>query len=223
MTARRAAATRRSGTRYSSSTQTSLSTGYHWVPECTSDRSPSLTGTLVLGAPDGGTAPQPASGTPPPIKGGVPLSRAVVCVPRRRSTEQPEGADVKELRASLFASLPLRASLCCSCDSEPVRCTVTSSRAVWRALKRCKRAVFGLQEWAALVSSFESDRASPYDLCRWCEHKLQSPHWKVSERDTIGTLPREQRVVDAGATVGAVLDGWGLVLIGVVYGDEVPS
>lgn len=149
--------------------------------------------------------------------------RALVCLPRVRGAEHPEGAEVKELRASLFASLPLRASLCCQCDSTPVVCTVTSSRAVWRALKRCKRAVFGLQEWAALVSSYESGRASPYDLCGWCESKLQRPHWKVSERDTLGQLPRGQRVADAGSTVGDVLAGWGLLLIGVSYGDEVPS
>lgn len=149
----------------------------------------------------------------------------LVCIPRRRSNLEPQGAEVKGLRATLFASLPLRASLCCRCDSTPVRCTVTNSRAVWRALKRCKRAVFGLQEWAALVSSVEDERASPYDMVAWCEQKLRQPHWKISERDTVGGLPRENRrdaSADGGCTVGQVLDAWGLELVRVLYGDEVP-
>ena len=216
-------ARRRTGSKYASSAQVPISTGYQWVPACTSDRSPSLTGALVLDGARSGTAPESASGTPPLYQRGVPVSRSLVCVPRRVSTATFQGTEVKELRATLFASLPLRATLCCQCDSVPVLCAVTSSRAVWRELKRCKRAVFGLQEWAALVSSSESGRASPYDLCRWCETKLKTPHWKVTERDTLGQLPREQRVDDAGSTVGDVLAAWGLLLIGVAYADEVPA
>lgn len=191
-----------------------------------SDRSPKVTETLVPteSATYDRTTPL-ALVLLPPLRGRTSAEelgnrefKRRAATPRRRF----DGDDVLELRAAQWLSLPLRATLCCQLDSSRVRCCVTSSRAVWQALRRLRRAVFGTREWLALVSSFESDRSSPYDLCKWVENKLANAWWRVTERDALGRLPSSSVVATGDARVGDVLAGWGLELERVVYGAELP-
>jgi hypothetical protein len=85
--------------------------------------------------------------------------------------------------------------------------------------------VFGVLEWIELVAAFEDDRANPVSFAQWCDWKAQRPTWKLTRRDAIGCvigsmLPNERR---GFATLGAVLDGWGIHLVRVTYGPESPA
>lgn len=100
---------------------------------------------------------------------------------------------------------------------------LTSARSVWTALRRRKRVVFGVLEWAELVSAFENDRASPATLVEWCDFKLRFPTYRVSKRDALGVIGGEVVGPRNETTLGAVLAAWGLEIERVLYGEDVPT
>jgi hypothetical protein len=141
------------------------------------------------------------------------------------------------LRAELFPFLPLPTTLCGSNVLSGVVLYLTGSEAVWKALRRCNRVVFGLREWIALVSSFAEGRASAASLDEWCEYKRKIPTWKLSLREAMGIEGAEpgrrwgarrfapwawmERRAPCDATVGELFRAWGIQLDDVSYGDEV--
>ncbi len=145
----------------------------------------------------------------------------------RRELQQQKApfaaGDVAALPACWWPLLPLQSSLSCQQTYSPLAVCITSSRAVWQALKRRKRVVFGTLEWFELVSAYEDGRASAVSLAHWCTYKAQMPSWRVLRRDATGligdALPLDQR---GRALVGEVLAAWGLQLEHISYGAEVP-
>lgn len=157
-----------------------------------------------------------------PLKGLLPPT-TTACESRSKIAPRSIvlGSDVLGLRAALFPYLPLPATLCGSSALTGVVLYVTSSAAVWKALRRSGRVVFGLREWMMLVSSFAEGRASVASLDEWCEYKRKLPTWKLTLREAMGVEwePRPH----AQATIGEVFRGWGIELVEVSYGDEVAA
>jgi hypothetical protein len=217
----------KSSTKRASGTQIPLSTGYQWLPDRPSDHPPKITNTPVLTGIRTYDRTAAPTGTHSPLMGvstSLELSSVGFGVRRVKLEDQSlECREVLALRASLLPLLPASVSLCGVTDSKPLALTITTSRAVWMALRRLRRVVFGIQEWSALVSGCEDDRASPYHLIQWCEAKTRRPTWKVNELDTIGQLPKTSRRAGWGASVGQVLDGWGIELRAVHVGAVVPD
>lgn len=212
---------RRSGTKRVSDSQVSLGTEYQSRAERPSDRS------LVVVPIGTGDDSVPVAKTwypRPSTRPGTTLSWHPGQAPTRLLVERRElleSSDVKALPAMHWPSLPLRATLRCLPLFTPLPCYVTNSKAVWSALRRRKQAVFGVLEWAALVSAYENYRANPVSLSEWCEYKCKTPTWRVSKLDAVGVIG-DALEHPQGSLLGAVLDGWGLELVGVAFGAEVP-
>lgn len=139
-----------------------------------------------------------------------------------RGSYHPIGGDVRALPAEHWGQLPLPATLACLDYSSVHPVVLTTSRPVWRALIGLRRAVFGVMEWAELVSAYWDDRANPASFVRWCEYKRVTPAWRLSRREATGAIGDSKRT-PALASVGAVMDAWGIELCAVHYGAEVPQ
>ena len=193
----------------------------------TSDRGVPSTGTLVPTGSRTGTGTAPDDWFPHPLRGcGTSLSRSGA---RKAGTgtSRVDGyqsdADIMDLSAALLPSLPLKVSLVGRSEYDPLPFTVTSSRAVWQALRRLRRVVFGVLEWKALLASVGNDRARPADWLDWCRAKQARPTFKVTLRDTLGRLPASSvEPAPNSLTVGGVFGAFALVLTAVWYGDELP-
>lgn len=163
---------------------------------------------------------------PTPVRGWEPPPRtpSAPILERRSHThrEQLPDEDVRELPAALWGLLPLPASLGCQSYYSSVSVVLTGSKAVWRALRRRRRVVFGTLEWSELVSAFEDERASPASFVKWCDYKAINPAWTLKRRECTGLIG-DARSEPLGSSVGAVLDGWGIELLAVSYGAEVPQ
>jgi hypothetical protein len=214
---------RRTGSKVLSSSQLSLGTQYH----SSRDRSLTFSGSVVLSGSPVHSVPEAASGTPSPRQGGVPLT-APLCGwfgGSLREISEPKIADVDVLLlpAVQWGRLPVCATLYCLQAFEALAVSLTSSERVWRAHRRRGRIVFGLQEWASLVSSFSNDRASAASFAEWCVCKQKQPTWKLTLRDALGCTLGDLRPALASATMGDVLRAWGLALQCVSYDDEVST
>jgi hypothetical protein len=76
-------------------------------------------------------------------------------------------------------------------------------------------------ELAAMALAAEHDRASPAALAQWCEHKAGAgPGWRLTAAEALG--PVAGRFEPRGWPIGRVLAAYGLALVEVVVGDDVP-
>jgi hypothetical protein len=128
---------------------------------------------------------------------------------------------VAALPAALWGLLPLWTTLQCSQRYTALPVIVTNSRAVWVALRSRGGVVFGIHEWAALVSSFENGRASSASFAEWCDIKRRMPTWQLTLKAALGGCVDAQPPLRA--SMGEVLAGWGLWVRAVTYGQEAPT
>lgn len=163
----------------------------------------------------------------PPLRGRTTSrSLSVVLTGYERTTRPtlPECSDVLALPAALWCSLPRYSSLLCLPRYSELPVTITNSRPVWTAVRRLRGVVFGKEEWAFLVSIFESGRASPHDVSLWCEYKRKTPTWKLTLREALGGLPKDNLSAACPDTLlGDVLSGWDCALARVSFDHEVPT
>lgn len=215
---------RRNGSAVSSDTQLTLGTQYRSQAERLTER----LRTLVPTGTRAGTVPLSAVVLTAPSRGPVPPAEPREGRGRARLHERAkdwiDGGDVALLPAALWPTLPLPATLVCLQTFVQLPVHVTNSRAVYEALRRRKRVVFGQLEWLALVSSFENERANPDTFAGWCDSKAKSPTWKLNHRDAIGVIGDAlPPTCSSSPALGRVLDAWGLHLQRVHYGTEVPQ
>jgi hypothetical protein len=82
----------------------------------------------------------------------------------------------------------------------------------------CARAMFGPNEWRALILGAETGRACLADVRRWCERKQHEPNWHLPRNDLTGVV----RSLDAW-TVDMVLQRLGVRLRAVVLEGGEPD
>jgi hypothetical protein len=180
----------------------------------------SLSGGSISDPPSSKTTPHEWFPFPP--SGWEPL--VVVLGNRESSSENliAAGFDVLLLQTQHWGNLPRRASLGCRLRASGLAFVVTNTRAVYGALRACKRPVFDPLEFEALGIAAQLDRASPTSLLGWCVTKRLDPTWKLGLADAVGKLPGA-RLSMLSIQVGFVLKRWGVELGSVAYDDEVPS
>lgn len=134
---------------------------------------------------------------------------------RARSVPVVPGAgDVLQLPVHLLGLLPLKTALRCLTADGSLAFTVTSCRALWVALRASGGIVFGLLELEALTCAAYNDRANPDSLRLWCEYKTQSPAWKLTGSEALGSINSAVvRTAPETVTLGDVLTAWGAVLV----------
>lgn len=157
-----------------------------------------------------------------PVEPPAPLARADVALAVR---------EVLSFCPRLLSSLPAASTLVCACARPghaapfaggPVGLIVITTSAHVYAAVSATWPTFAGTELAAMALAAEHERASPAALGEWCDRKAAAgPSWRLTAADALG--PVAGRFPARGYTIGRVLEWYGVQLIDVAVGDELPA
>lgn len=147
-----------------------------------------------------------------------------LAVPAQPSAAPEPSLAVRELQGfdpRLLPALPLATTLVCRPASGDGQLVVTTSKPAYEAAKAHGVPVFAGGELLALSLAAEHERASPAAMAEWCAHKAEDPAWRLTSEvaigGAVGSFEPEYR------TLGQTLRAYGLELIEVCVGDELPT
>jgi hypothetical protein len=126
--------------------------------------------------------------------------------------------------ARLLADLPESSTLVCANADDPTNATaviITTARSVYERTHGSTPTYSG-RELAAMTLAAEHDRANPAALAEWSLAKLADRSWSLSPAAAIGGAV-DGPFAPRGWSVGQVLRRYGLELVGVGVGDELPT